>query len=349
MLRLVPSPWVGRRPKAACTTCSKETSPSSRAVSYSWMSGDRPASAEGPAVAAPSGCAEPGRPGGPGSTGGHSKVLLGTPARGAEHRPRFVAVGRPERICHAVASAWSWLGAPPVSQQRAGSPSPEAALAALPLFAGVPAPVRVAFANQGRLQRCRPGTVMFLQGDPPHAVYCILAGRVEITTTAADGRVRLIAILAAGDLLGELAVLGGMARSGSAICVADTTAWAIDGQRFRRFLTDHPPVALALLSSLSRLVTVQNGLVDDMLFLDLRGRVAKRLLGLAGKSPDAPPVNGAVVDWGLPQADLAYLCGGSRANVSRVLAEFGRRGLIERAGRRYVLRDVTNLRRLAGI
>jgi hypothetical protein len=49
-------------------------------------------------------------------------------------------------------------------------------------------------------------------------VYCILSGRVEITTTAAD-----------------------------------------------------PPVALALLSSLSRLVVAQNGLVD-MLFLDLRGR-----------------------------------------------------------------------------
>jgi Cyclic nucleotide-binding domain len=110
---------------------------------------------------------------------------------------------------------------------------------------------------------------MFVQGDPPEAVYCILSGRVEITTTAADGRVRLLAMVAAGDLVGELAVLGDMPRSGSAICVADTIAWAVDGQRFRRFVCHHPPVALALLSSLSRLVVAQNGLVDDMLFLDL--------------------------------------------------------------------------------
>jgi CRP-like cAMP-binding protein len=59
---------------------------------------------------------------------------------------------------------------------------------------------------------------MFARGDPPEAVYCILSGRVEITTTAADDRVRLLAIVAAGDLLGELAVLGEMPRSGSAIC-----------------------------------------------------------------------------------------------------------------------------------
>jgi CRP/FNR family transcriptional regulator, cyclic AMP receptor protein len=142
---------------------------------------------------------------------------------------------------------------------------------------------------------------MFVQGDPPEAVYCILSGRVEITTTAADGRVRLLAMMATGDLLGELAVLGDIPRSGSAICVADTTAWAVDGQRFRRFVHEHPPVALALLSSLSRLVVAQNGLVDDMLFLDLRGRVAKRLLGLATKSSNAPPADGTVIDWACPR------------------------------------------------
>jgi CRP/FNR family transcriptional regulator, cyclic AMP receptor protein len=236
-----------------------------------------------------------------------------------------------------------------VSEQHAPPPPLEAALAALPLFADAPVHARDAFARQGRLQRYRPGTVMFLQGDPADAVYCILSGRVEITTTAADGRVRLVAMVTPGDLLGELAVLGGMARSGSAICVADTTAWAVDSQQFRRYLTDHPPVALTLLSSLSRLVITQNGLVDDMLFLDLRGRVAKRLLGLAAKSSDGPPTSGTVIDWGLPQTDLAYLCGGTRANVSRVLSEFGRRRLIERAGRQYILRDVDALRRLAGL
>jgi CRP/FNR family cyclic AMP-dependent transcriptional regulator len=240
-------------------------------------------------------------------------------------------------------------GGPRLSEQAAAAPSPEAALAALPLLGGVSPEVRASFAEQGRLHRYRAGTVMFIQGDPPDAVYCILTGRVEITTTAADGRIRLLAMVTSGDLLGELAVLGGTARSGSAICVADTTAWAVDGQRFLRFLTDHPPVALALLSSLSRLVIAQNGLVDDMLFLDLRGRVAKRLLGLATKSRNAPPGDGTIVDWGLPQADLAYLCGGTRANVSRVLSEFGRRQLIQRSGRQYILRDVSSLRRLAGL
>jgi CRP-like cAMP-binding protein len=46
---------------------------------------------------------------------------------------------------------------------------------------------------------------------------------------------------------------------------------------------------------------------------------------------------------------MASLCGGSRENVTRVLSEFQRRGLVERDGRRYVLRNVAGLRRLAGV
>jgi CRP/FNR family transcriptional regulator, cyclic AMP receptor protein len=222
-------------------------------------------------------------------------------------------------------------------------------LAALPLFGGVPSEARTAFADQGRRHGYRAGTVLFLQGDPPDDVYCILSGRIEITSAAADGRTRLLAIAAPGDLLGELGVLGRMPRSGTATCVADTTAWVVEGQRFVRFLTDEPSAALALLSILARHVVTQDGLVDDLLFLDLKGRVAKRLLGLATSSWERPPADGAVVNWGLPQADLASLCGGTRASVNRVLADLDRRGLITRSHRQYVLRDVERLRRLAGL
>ena len=48
-------------------------------------------------------------------------------------------------------------------------------------------------------------------------------------------------------------------------------------------------------------------------------------------------------------ADLASLCGGSRENVTRILSDFQRRGLVERGGRRFVLRKISGLARLAGL
>jgi CRP/FNR family transcriptional regulator, cyclic AMP receptor protein len=227
--------------------------------------------------------------------------------------------------------------------------SPEEALVRIPLFAGVPSQELRAFARQGRLHRFRAGTVLMAQGDPADEVFCVLSGRIEVTSVTADGGVQLLAVVAPGDLLGELGVLGGMSRAGTAECIADTSVWAIGGELFKGFLVDQPSVALALLSSLARLVVAQDHLVEDVLFLDLKGRVAKRLLGLATTSWDRLPADGTTVEWGLPQTDLAHLCGGTRSNVSRVVSELRRRGVLDRSGRRYILRDVAALRRLAGL
>jgi CRP-like cAMP-binding protein len=48
-------------------------------------------------------------------------------------------------------------------------------------------------------------------------------------------------------------------------------------------------------------------------------------------------------------ADLASLCGGSRENVTRILSDFQRRGLVERDGRRFVLKRIGGLAKLAGV
>ncbi len=89
--------------------------------------------------------------------------------------------------------------------------------------------------------------------------------------------------------------------------------------------------------------------MEDLLFLDLKGRVAKRLLQLVAPSLDELPANGTTLPSVVTHADLASLCGGSRENVTRILSEFQRRELVDRDGRRYVLKDVGGLKRLAGL
>jgi CRP-like cAMP-binding protein len=61
------------------------------------------------------------------------------------------------------------------------------------------------------------------------------------------------------------------------------------------------------------------------------------------------PDNGVMSPANITQSDLASLCGGSRENVNRALAELQKRGLIARDGHRYVLKDVAGLRRVAKV
>jgi len=84
------------------------------------------------------------------------------------------------------------------------------------------------------------------------------------------------------------------------------------------------------------------------LFLDLKGRVAKRLLQMVTPDLDDLPPDGSQVPE-VTQADLASLCGGSRENVARILKELERRGVILREGHRYVLRKVAALAKIADV
>ena len=133
------------------------------------------------------------------------------------------------------------------------------------------------------------------------------------------------------------------------MAVEDTTAVSIPAEAFLHFLDKHHDVSRALLRALSRQIAAHEVLIEDLLYLDLKGRVAKRLIGLVSSSFDALPTDGAVVPSDVTHADLASLSGGSRENVTRILSDFQRRGLVRKSGRRYVLSNIDGLRHLAGL
>ena len=140
-----------------------------------------------------------------------------------------------------------------------------------------------------------------------------------------------------------------MPRTATAAALEDTTVWAVEGEAFLGFVGRHTGAGRSLLRALARQVQAHEAFVEDLLFLDLKGRVAKRLLQLVAPNVEELPPDGAVLPSVVTHADLASLSGGSRENVTRILSEFHRRGLVDRDGRRYVLRDVKGLRRLAGV
>lgn len=223
------------------------------------------------------------------------------------------------------------------------------ALARNPLFAPLNTDNLHSLVARGQLHRYRSRALIVVQGDPADEVFCVVEGRVSVYGTSPDGRQQLYALLNPGELFGELGVLGDMPRSGTVESLEDCTLWGVSGSVFLEFLADHPEVARALMGALARQVVEMDTVVEDLLFLDVKGRIAKRLLALADQSPTEASGEGIVLQWELSQTQLASFCGTTRENMSRVLAEFQRRGLVERRGRRYVLRDLQTLRRLAGL
>jgi CRP/FNR family transcriptional regulator/CRP/FNR family cyclic AMP-dependent transcriptional regulator len=204
-------------------------------------------------------------------------------------------------------------------------------------------------AERGSVRRYRKGTYLFHQGDDAPEVLFLVSGRVEISSDSATGDRQLHTTLEGPQFFGELGVLGEMGRTASALALEQSEVWVVPGDLFLAFLAQEPSAARSLLRVLARQVQSHEAFVEDLLYLDLKGRVAKRLLQLVSPSLDDLPPDGVVVPAIVTHADLASLCGGSRENVTRILSDLQRRGIIERDGRRFVLKRIDGLAKLAGV
>jgi CRP/FNR family cyclic AMP-dependent transcriptional regulator len=225
----------------------------------------------------------------------------------------------------------------------------ERALAAEPILEGVPSATVAALAAHGHVREFGRGTFLFHQGDDAPDVCFLLEGRLEVSATSPAGRRALITLLEPTCFLGYFAVVGDIPRTASVLAIEDAVVWSIPADAFLAFLVDEPMVARGLLRALVRQISVSQHVVEDLLFLDLKGRVAKRLLQVVSPSLEDLAPDGATMPASLTQEDFASLCGGSRENVSRIMSEFARRGYVDKLDRRWAVTDVAALARIADL
>jgi CRP/FNR family cyclic AMP-dependent transcriptional regulator len=216
------------------------------------------------------------------------------------------------------------------------------------ILAGVPKSSVKELSNEGRLRSFRRGTYICHQGDDADEVFFLAEGTIEISSVSPNGSRILHAAVDTPQFLGELGVFGGLPRSADLLTLTDSDVWSVDGETFIAFLLAQPTAAREVLAALSRQVHEHQAFADDLLFLDLKGRVAKRLLQMGTPTLTKLPRDGTAVPP-ITHADLASLCGGSRENVSRILSDLARRGLVQRDGQRYVLKKVGALAKLADL
>jgi CRP/FNR family transcriptional regulator/CRP/FNR family cyclic AMP-dependent transcriptional regulator len=220
---------------------------------------------------------------------------------------------------------------------------------ATPVLGDVPEEDIRKLIDRGAIRQFRRGTYLLHQGEKATEVLFLWEGRVEISSLSSTGHRQLHSTIEPPQFIGEFGVLGDMPRTATALALQDSMVWAISAEEYLEFLDGQPAATRELLRALARQIQAHETLVEDLLSLDLKGRVAKRLLGLVSNSFDELPADGAMVPSIVTHADLASLSGGSRENVTRILSEFQRRGLVERVDRRYRLKDVSGLKRLAGL
>lgn len=209
---------------------------------------------------------------------------------------------------------------------------PLAVLSKTVLFEGVSREHVEALAPSVNRRTYTRGAYIFHEGDPGNVLYVILSGQVKISRMSRSGEEAVFAVLAPGEMFGELALFDEQSsRAADAQAVDLTECLTLERVVLLDFLDHHPSMARQLIKQVSRYLRASDDTFSEAAFLDIPGRVARRLLELA-RTHGEPAPDGTRISLRLPQRTLAGMVGASRERVNRALSRLTARGAISQAG-----------------
>lgn len=182
---------------------------------------------------------------------------------------------------------------------------------------------------------------LFSQGNSAESVFYLQKGRVQLTVVSKHGKEVTIAIISAGEFVGEESIVSvaGM-RLATATALSPCTALVIARDEILRVMrTEHAFSEMFLAFLLTRSMRMQADLVDH-LFNSSEKRLARILLlmaefGTAGEpEPLIPPIT---------QEALAAMIGTTRSRVSFFMNRFRKLGFIKYDGRIRVDKSLLNV------
>lgn len=204
-----------------------------------------------------------------------------------------------------------------------------AILADLPFLAALsPARARL-LAQQAQVRRLKRRDTLFHQGDPGDALFVIRAGLIKVYTDTVDGREKVLRLMGPGDVLGELGLFDGAARSATALAVQASVLLRFPREAVVAALLAEPEAALRLCGLMAQRVRTLTEELEDAAYLDLPGRLAKVLLDTAERVGTQHADGTLEVDLALTQQELAELVGSTRARVNEQLHSFARLGWLD--------------------
>jgi CRP/FNR family transcriptional regulator, cyclic AMP receptor protein len=168
------------------------------------------------------------------------------------------------------------------------------------------------------------GATIFTKGDPGTSLFAVCSGTIRIAVPSPDGRDAVFNLIREGEIFGEIALLDGKPRTADATAMTDSELMLIDRRDFVGVLESQPETALKLIEVLCARVRKTSQQVEDVLFLDLPGRLAKQLLRLIGDAERSRGDHKVL----MTQRELGQMIGMSRESTNKQLREWEERNWV---------------------
>jgi CRP/FNR family cyclic AMP-dependent transcriptional regulator len=195
----------------------------------------------------------------------------------------------------------------------------------------------------------KAGEVLFFAGEPGDGCYQLKQGLLKVVVTSAQGEERILAMLAPGAIVGELAMLDGGPRSATVLAVRDCELSFISRAAFERRTIRHPEIYQHLIKILATRLRETDETMAATCFLTVKARLARALLELGQHVGQDDGAGRVVIRHKISNGDLAAMAGIARENVSRVMSDWKRNKVVARLSGLHCLIDITALEHSVGL
>lgn len=168
-----------------------------------------------------------------------------------------------------------------------------------PLLANLPESQQSRLLEGAQVQSAETGQTIFLQDEPPEALFIVLEGWVKLYRVAASGTEAVVSVMTRGRSFGEAVALRGMPYPVSAEAITPARLLRLDAARMRHLLQTDPVLATSMLAAVFVHLQQLVGQIEELKARSGVQRVAEFLVDLSagreGECSVALPYNKALI------------------------------------------------------
>lgn len=212
-----------------------------------------------------------------------------------------------------------------------------------PLFGDLSSELHEQVASLCVPRRYAAGEILCRQGEPGDLLYGLVSGQLRISANSVDGQEMHLNVIGPGELIGEIAMLDGGARTATVSVVRESNVFTLARDAFMKLLHQQPTLAEHLMSLLCQRIRWTSEIVEDVVFRSVPMRLARRV-SILGRLHGERHADGMLLR--LSQSDLAHFLNVSRQVVNVNLQAWQRAGVLEVGRGRVLIKDFERLEAL---
>jgi len=190
------------------------------------------------------------------------------------------------------------------------------------------------------------GQVIFYEGNPPLAVYCIHSGVIKLYKSGKQDQRVAIRLLGAGEVLGYRALLANEPYAATAEVVERTVTCAIAREAFEEILRSDAETAFRIMAKLATELKISEDELVSRALRTARQRTARFLVWVLENLQHARRGDRRIA-LPLLREEIAQMIGTTPETLSRVLQEFATEKTLRVDRKAIVVANLRALRRVA--